>query len=175
MSMVVFTQTHLGSPFPLYIHTRGSDSGLNEQQTCVCCVLCVSVRVHVCVCCLGGLLTPCLRVEAWFIRLQMRCNREGEPEQAHGWLFVYLPFFFISSPLPTSHKSGWKSSAARAKGFQQNKANLATRGSPLNISLHQIRSTRDCNTKDIRNSFFFVVFFKCNIRINCHHALTLFF
>lgn len=83
-------QAHACTPFS-YTLTHGFD--FNDQQTWV---FCVSVCAHMCVWCRGGLLTPCLRVEAWFIRLQMRCNREGEPEQAGGWLFVYLHFFFHS-------------------------------------------------------------------------------
>ena len=77
-----------------------------------------------CLCSWGGLLTPCLRVEAWFIRLQMRCNREGEPEQASGWLFVYLHFFFIPpTPFPTSPRYddfGGNHQLHLRKRFQQN-------------------------------------------------------
>ena len=110
-----------------FIHTQWSDHKLNEQQTSM------SFCMHMCVCCLGGLLTPCLRVEAWFIRLQMRGNREGKPEQACSWLFVYLPllFFFIHSTSLYPHMShrgerggepGWKLSAPRVKVFQQKKS-----------------------------------------------------
>lgn len=106
-----------------------SDHGLNEQQACVCACMCVCVLLG-----WGGLLTPRLRVEAWFIRLQMRCNRTGESEQLAGWLFVYLLSFcffcfFFKPPAPPSILAppcregagpGWKI-------INSNKTNLANR------------------------------------------------
>lgn len=95
----------------------------------------VRVCEHVCVC----LLTPCLSVKAWFIRLQIRANREGEPEQAWGWLFVYLPFTFVFSfTSPSSihicHTEGEEEEENSAENhqlqvwkiFTQTKASLAT-------------------------------------------------
>lgn len=80
------------------------------------------VCVNTCVCCLGGLLTPCLSVKAWFIRLRIRANREGELERAWGWLFVYLPLFFHSLYFPQSDEENLAEKSSTVEGLHPNKS-----------------------------------------------------